>query len=178
LIGCAWVWWVPTSFEFCSKERLSGSLSCGTAKHKTSKFTVLPNHCYIKFNEIQTYCSPALYVEGYTPSQIQALSSRSYTMNEWGAVFADLTSRNFPEWFPMTPVAASLQVDTTRLALQPLSILSPTAGAGNLFDFQPLLSFDSSNSSVLSPDAENRRLWRTQVVPPELLSHVDFLHPT
>jgi len=96
-------------------------------------------------------------------------------MNEWGAVFADLTSRNFPEWFPMTPDAASLQVDTTRLALQPLSILSPTTGAENLFDFQPSLSFDSSDSSVLSPDAENRRLWRTQVVPPELLSHVDFI---
>ncbi len=78
----------------------------------------------------------------------------------------------------MTPVTASLQVDTTRLALQPLSILSPTAGAGTLFDFQPLLSFDSSNSSALSLDAENRRLWRTQVGPPELLSHVDFLHPT
>jgi hypothetical protein len=47
--------------------------------------------------------------------------------------------------------------------IQPLSIMSPTAG----------LSFDSSDSSVIGRDTNDLHLWKAQVVPSELMDHVD-----
>jgi hypothetical protein len=155
------------SNKFCSKERLLGSLSCGTVKHEASKFDALPDCCYVKVNEIQAHCSPSLSVAGFTSSQVLALSERSYTISEWGAVFDSIVAGNLPDWFPHEP-----QEETERaLILQPLSILSPTARPANLFDLQPTLSFDSTDSSVMNVDS--RTQWRTQVMPPELLSHLD-----
>jgi len=155
------------SNKFCSKDRLPGSLSCGTIKHETSKFDALPDCCYVKVNEIQAHCSPRLSVAGFTSSQVLALSERSYTISEWGAVFDSIVAGNLPDWFPHEP-----QEETERaLILQPLSILSPTARPANLFDLQPTLSFDSTDSSVMNVDP--RTQWRTQVMPPELLSHLD-----
>jgi hypothetical protein len=59
------------------------------------------------------------------------------------------------------------------LSFQQLSILSPTAGTGNLFDYQPTLSFDSTDSSIIETMGTQADLWCTQVIPPELPSHVD-----
>jgi hypothetical protein len=112
-----------------------------------------------------------LALAGFTANQVQALADRSFTPQDWSIVFDEITSDSPPEWFPV-PLTVDPQVEMHNATVQPLSILSPTAGPVNLFDFQPVLSFDSSDSSTVSPNVENRNLWKSQVVPPELMTHV------
>jgi len=156
--------------KFCSKERLLGSVSCGTTRHETSKFSALPDYCYVKVNETQAHCSPTLAVAGFTSSQVQALTDRFYTIHDWGAMFDKITSGSPPDWFP-SPLLDSPQINPSAPLIQPLSIMSPTAGSGNLFYFHPTLSFNSSDSSIIHSDAEVHNLWRAQVVPPKLMTY-------
>jgi hypothetical protein len=168
------------SNKFCVKERLPGSLSCGTTRHETSKFEASYGHGYVKFNEIQAHCSPSLNIEDFSDDQVEVLGNQSFTLPEWTIVFDQISGGINPDWLPTLapspPLAAIAESEAAPNAtFQQLSILSPTAGQGNLFDFRPSLSFDSSDSSLIeAEEATGDRLqWRTQVLPQELLSHVD-----
>ena len=159
------------SNKFCTKERLSGSGSCGFSKHETSKFDALPNTCYVKFNEIQAHCTPTLAIETLSEIQVRALSERVFTVSEWGTLFHEIATGSLPDWVPQDQLA--VQTQDGGLTVQPFGILSPTAGPGTLFDFQPTLSFDSSDSSIIDKNTTDLQLWKAKVVPPELIDHVD-----
>ena len=94
-------------------------------------------------------------------------------MVEWTTIFEKISVGDNPEWFPTCPQIHSDTVNS--LSFQQLSILSPTAGTGNLFDYQPTLSFDSTDSSIIERMGAQADLWCTQVTPPppELPSHVN-----
>jgi hypothetical protein len=131
----------------------------------------------VKFNEIQSHCSPTLSVENLAEIQVQALSKRVFTISEWGALFNEISTGSLPNWIPQVHPDVQMH-EQSRLTVQPFDIMSPHAGSGNLFDFQPTLSFDSSHSSIIDKNSNDLQLWKAQVVPSELMDHVDRVAAT
>jgi hypothetical protein len=111
-------------------------------------------------------------MEDFTPDQVEALVDQTFTVGHWTTVFDEIASGSPPDWFPQAPLMIA-QEQRDHTGFQPLSIMSPTAGSGKLFDFHPTLSFDSADSSIIDKAGNETRLWRTQVTPPELLAHID-----
>jgi len=163
--------------KFCIKERLSGALSCGTTRHETSKFEGSYDHCYVKYNEIQAHCTPTLNLEAFSANQIAALADRSFSLADWTTILDGIAVGDLPDWFPKRLVVDTLQEEEPALSFQQLSILSPTSGPAVLFDYKPSLSFDSSDSSIIKASGKQpaKSFWRNQVVPPELMEHVDHI---
>ncbi len=72
-------------------------------------------------------------------------------------VFDGIESGSPPGWIPKTSsnndvdsmVMSHQMLGSNYLVLQPLSILSPMKGDATVFDYQPSLSFDSTDSSVM-----------------------------
>jgi len=162
--------------KFCINDRLLGVSSCGTSRHEVSKFDGLFGHCYVKYNEIQAHCSPCLDVESFSSKQLDSLAARSHALPEWINIFGSIAAGNFPEWLPKELIVDTRGDVEPVPTFQQLSILSPTAGPAALFDYQPTLSFDSVDSSVIvenSGQASSTLPWREHVVPPELLAQVD-----
>jgi len=163
--------------KFCIKERLPGVSSCGTSRHETSKFDGLFGHCYVKHNEIQAHCTPCLDIESFSSRQMASLATQSYPLPEWINIFRTIEAGDFPEWLPKELIVDTQDNGAHVSSFQPLSILSPTAGPVNLFDYKPTLSFDSTDSSVIVGNSDHAMpaSWRDQVIPPELLRQVDKL---
>lgn len=137
---------------------------------------------YVKHNEIQAYCHPAIDIKYFNEHQKEALAIKVLSLNEWMEVFEAIDSGSIPDWLSVgdKDISALIIDDqtepTTNLAFKPLGILSPTKGDATMFDFQPTLSFDSTDSSVIGRLAESEDNWRSLVSPTQLLQYIDTIN--
>jgi len=162
------------STKFCLKDKLLGASSCGTGRHGTAKHPVSWNALYVRFTDTQAYASPFLEVSSYSEEQIKSLLAKSYTISEWAALFQELENELIPDWFPKVtslPIREFNQV----LGLRPLSLLSPTHAGAENFNFQQIMSFDSSDSTQLVASDSGVTNWRKDVAPTEFLTYVEAL---
>ncbi len=167
--------------KFCIKDRLPGAGSCGTGKHEISKFPAKQDAFYLKHNEIQAYCQPVIEATMFNEEQKYVLTQKRLTGSEWRDTFGELDRGAILDWLVIgskdtTSGVMDAPLEQRKMsALKTLGILSPTKGDAVIFDFQPSLSFDSSDSNVLCILPEGDADWREAVSPSELLHYVDSI---
>jgi hypothetical protein len=160
-------------------ERVLGGLSCGTGRHKSSKFQPSIATFYIKHTDHQAFCQPTLDMNHFLPDQVQVLSQKMLTALEWSETFERISNDFMPLWLPVTDNDdKNPELEPEDLALKTLGILSPTQDNQAIFGFQPTLSFDSMDSSQLVNrlDEGLDLQWRSEVTPLEFLKYVDTIN--
>jgi hypothetical protein len=161
------------STKFCLRDKIPGSTSCGTGRHGLMKFPVTGNALYVKFTDTQIYTQPVLDAEVLSEEQIEVLLTKNFTLSEWSQLFQDIEDQTFPDWLSQAvpPAKAASAIEPM---LRPLSILSPTHDEASHCVFQQVMSFDSSDSTMLM--LPENKTWRAEVVPTDCLTYVESVN--
>lgn len=137
------------------------------------KFPVTGNTLYVKFTDTQIYTQPVLDAEVLSEEQIEVLLTKNFMLSEWSQLFQDIEDQTFPDWLPQAvpPAKAASAIEPM---LRPLSILSPTHDEASHFVFQQVMSFDSSDSTMLM--LPENKTWCSEVVPTEFLTYIESVN--
>jgi hypothetical protein len=135
---------------FCTKLLEDSSSTCGIMRHGTHKFNVSIDYAFIKFNDVQAYCTPSFDVKTLSNEDQVVLLSVVATALVWESTLEALTKGERLGWlqFPDRPQAS--KVGTSSPQRKSLALESPRESdiKCGVFAAPPSLSFDSNSSTV------------------------------